>query len=281
MNNHLLDNDDLPVGRILSRREILTLFGVASGALLVASCAPIQPATLQLTAEATATAANAAEVAADTTAAPSCVVRPELTEGPYFVDQQLNRSDIRVNSADGVISEGVPLVLTFNVAQVSGGVCSPLPNAQVDIWHCDALGVYSGVANTPGDFLRGYQLTDANGMATFTTIYPGWYRGRAVHIHFKIRLAASTAQVYEFTSQFFFADAFSDQIYTLQPYASQGQRDQLNSTDGIYQQSGGQLLLAPVADGDGYAAKFDIALDLSDTETGATDSGGGRPRSGG
>lgn len=296
-NNHE-DNDDLPVGRILSRREVLTLFGAAGGALLVAACVPptqtgaTQPTIAATTAAPAATATTAPTVAATTEPATTpltsvCVVRPELTEGPYFVDEQLNRSDIRTNSADGSLKEGIPLALTFNISEVSNGACVPLAGAQVDIWHCDALGVYSGVTDTAEgfatvgeDFLRGYQVTDTNGVAAFSTIYPGWYRGRAVHIHFKIRTPAGAEQVYEFTSQLFFDDAFSDQVYTQQPYASKGQRDQLNSTDGIYQQSGDQLLLAPTAANGGYAATFAIALDLSDAETGQPDgfaSPGGSP----
>ena len=118
---------------------------------------------------------------------PDCVVRPELTEGPYFVDEKINRSDIRTDTTTNAVSAGVPLVLTFLVSQIGSSACTPLQGAQVDIWHCDALGVYSDVSGNSGNFLRGYQVTDANGQAQFTTIYPGWYRGRAVHIHFKIR----------------------------------------------------------------------------------------------
>jgi len=300
MNTHqqtpeLADNDDLPIGRILSRREVLALFGAAGSVLLVAGCAPVQPpgqpvaeamatveaTTISATVEATveATAAEAAN-----TALPSCVVRPELTEGPYFVDEMMNRSDIRINSADGAVSAGIPFLLTFAVSQVSNNACTPLAGAQVDIWHCDAYGEYSGVTdNAEGfttvgqDFLRGYQVTDAGGLATFTTVYPGWYRGRAVHIHFKIRVPAAENQIYEFTSQLFFDDAFSDQLYAQKPYASKGQRDRLNSTDNIYQESGGQLLLVPTAANDGYAATFAIALDLADEAVGQSDSGQGGP----
>jgi protocatechuate 3,4-dioxygenase beta subunit len=293
MNN--LDNDDLPVGRILSRREMLTLFGAASGALLIAGCAPLQSTSGETTlnteaatavaleadptAMATADAEVATAVAANATTLPDCVVRPELTEGPYFVDEQLERSDIRTEPSDGSVKEGVLLALTFAVSQVSNGACSPLAGAMVDVWHCDAQGVYSGVTDTAQGFdtvgqkfLRGYQVTDATGLAQFTTIYPGWYTGRTVHIHFKIRIAADADQTYEFTSQLFFDEALSDQVYTQEPYASKGQRDQLNSTDGIYNDL---LLLAANQTAQGYASTFTIGLDLADSETGQSDSGGG------
>ena len=98
----------------------------------------------------------------------------------------------------------------------------------VDVWHCDALGNYSDVGRGAGhDYLRGYQHTDANGKATITTIYPGWYQGRAVHIHFKIRTDADAASGLEFTSQLFFDDAFSAQVYASGVYASKGTPDQL------------------------------------------------------
>jgi protocatechuate 3,4-dioxygenase beta subunit len=111
---------------------------------------------------------------------------------PYFVDNQLNRSDIRIDPSDGSVKEGAPLRLAFQVSDVSANACSPLAGAQVDVWHCDALGVYSGVSDPGFDtsgqlWLRGYQVTDESGYCEFTTIYPGWYSGRAVHIHFKIR----------------------------------------------------------------------------------------------
>jgi hypothetical protein len=134
----------------------------------------------------------------------------------------------------------------------------------VDIWHCDAQGVYSDATdpgfNTVGQkFLRGYQETDANGQAQFLTIYPGWYNGRAVHIHFKIRTALDESG-HEFTSQLFFNDDFTDVVYTQAPYASEGQRTLLNEQDGIYQQSGGLLTLNVAETGDGYAANGREAL---------------------
>ena len=154
---------------------------------------------------------------------PTCIVRPAVTEGPYFVDEQLNRSDIRSDPGTGTIKPGALLALTFNVSKIAGGSCTALSGATVDVWHCDAAGLYSDESanNSVGQkFLRGYQVTDANGLAAFTTIYPGWYSGRDVHIHFKIRTTTSSGASYEFTSQLFFDDTLTDQVFTQAPYAS-------------------------------------------------------------
>ena len=104
-------------------------------------------------------------------------------------------------------------------------------------------------------------MTDANGARKFTTIYPGWYQGRAVHIHFKIRTRSGAA--YEFTSQLFFDDTLTDQVYAQAPYARKGQRTLRNNGDSIYNQGGSQLLLAPTKTADGYAATFDIGIQMS------------------
>jgi protocatechuate 3,4-dioxygenase beta subunit len=244
-----MDNDDLPVGRILKRREVLKLFGLTSSALLVGGLAGCSFAQI--------------DTNTSTGVLPSCVVRPELTEGPYFVDEMLNRSDIRSDLATGVVSEGVPLVLKFLVSQV-GSSCVALGGAQVDVWHCDALGVYSDVRDRSFDttgqqFLRGYQTTGGDGVAQFTTIYPGWYQGRAVHIHFKIR----TSSGHEFTSQLFFDDALNAEVYSQEPYASKGKQTLLNSSDNIYRNGGSQLLLATTKEAAGYVATFDVGLNIS------------------
>jgi len=200
--------------------------------------------------------------ASGTASALSCIVRPQQTEGPYFVDEKLNRSDIRTDPASGVARPGAALNLNFNVGRVSGNSCVPLAGAYVDIWHCDALGTYSDVSGAQGQkFLRGYQVTDTNGAASFTTIYPGWYTGRAVHIHFKIRLFTGSQTAYEFTSQLYFDDSLTDQVYTQSPYNTRGARDTRNARDGIYSSGGSQLLLAPMQTALGYAATFDISLD--------------------
>ena len=269
-----MDNDDKPVGLVLSRREALKLLGVGSAVFLAACAAPEGTSTLVPTIASTQ-ASSATQSALD------CVVRPELTIGPYFVDEQLNRSDIRSEPSDGSVREGIPLTLTINVLDVANSSCTPIEGAQVDIWHCDAQGVYSGVSDQGFDtsgqkFLRGYQLTDGTGKVQFLSIYPGWYSGRAVHIHFMIRTTGADGQSYEFVSQFFFDDALSDQVFTQAPYASKGERDMRNADDNIYNSGGDQLLLAATGDNtNGYTAAIHIGLDLTDTAVGASNSSGG------
>jgi len=260
-----IDDDDRPIGRILTRREVLALLG---GSALVAACAPSTLTAPSATGTATRAAATTAAASASSTAAlPSCVVRPALTEGPYFVDEKLNRSDIRSDPSTNVVKPGVTLGLAFLVSKVSGSSCTALADATVDVWHCDALGVYSDATDptfgsTKGTkFLRGYQTTNASGAAKFTTIWPGWYQGRAVHIHFKIRTAAANGQVSDFTSQLFFDEGLNDQVFALSPYSQKGGSGRLrNQADGIFQGSGGKLTLAPTKTPDGYAATFDIGL---------------------
>ncbi len=268
-----MDNDDVQIGRLLSRREVLALIGGTGIALVVAGCsddsAPAATATSGRAATPASTATAGASKSASTAgavAAPSCIVRPAGTEGPYFVDEKLNRSDIRSDPSDGSVSPGAPLALTFNVSRVGGdGGCMALTGATVDVWHCDALGVYSDVQD-PGfstagkKFLRGYQVTDAAGQAQFTTIYPGWYQGRTAHVHFKIRSQTASGTATEFTSQLYFDDGLSDRVYAQVPYAQKGQRTLRNADDGIFRGGGDQLTLDAKPSGDGYAATFDIGL---------------------
>lgn len=134
---------------------------------------------------------SSTQAQAATVAASTCVVRPEQTEGPYFVDEKLNRSDIRSDPADGSVKQGVPLRLIFQVTQVNGRACTPLNSAIVDIWHCDAEGIYSDVNdrrfNTVGQkFLRGYQVTNANGTSEFIVLEDNAIRGTAKTASFKM-----------------------------------------------------------------------------------------------
>jgi protocatechuate 3,4-dioxygenase beta subunit len=261
-----LDDDDRPIGRFLTRREILALFGLSSVSLAAAACAPgatASPAVSATTGGASASA-GASAVATLGGEVPSCVVVPELTEGPYYVDTGLERADIRPDTTTGTVSAGVPLALTFVVSTVEGGGCVPLANAVVDVWHCDALGVYSDVQGNTGDFLRGTQRTDSTGKATFTTVYPGWYQGRAVHIHFKVRTDPDADTGFILTSQLFFDDDLSRTVFTSRdPYQQKGAQDVPNAQDGIYGQSDGTTLLDCQATGDGYASTFAIALQMS------------------
>jgi protocatechuate 3,4-dioxygenase beta subunit len=239
-------DDDHQAGRVISRREALALLGSAGVAMFAVR----------------ASSSSAAETAQ------SCVATPAQTEGPYFVDERLNRADIRSDPADGSVREGLPLTLALTISSVAAGKCAPLAGAMVDVWHCDIAGAYSDARdpgfNTVGKkFLRGYQVSDAAGVVQFTTVYPGWYEGRAVHIHFKVRGAAAAKRGYEFTSQFYFDDAFSDRVYARNPYARRRRRTMRNAGDGLFRDGGSRLIL-PVAENDaGYAANFNVGLRLA------------------
>lgn len=208
--NAVID-DDAPVGQLLSRRRAVALLGGVAGA------AWLSGGTLS---------------AADRT----CVVRPQQTEGPFFVDdERLKRADIRSDPGTGRRSAGKAVNVALLVSRLNGGNCEPLPGAQVDLWQCDALGVYSDAQEK---FLRGYQITDARGAVRFLTVYPGWYPGRTVHIHFKIR-----AKNHEFTSQLYFDDDLTDLVHAEAPYSARGRRRTRNANDGIYRRGGDQLQL--------------------------------------
>ena len=234
-------------GRFLSRREAMRLLGVGAAWLVAGNI---------LARRSAASASN-----------PVCVFRPEQTEGPYFVDERLRRSDIRSDPTTGELKPGAPFALTVALSRVAEGRCVPLPGAQVDLWHCDALGIYSDVKDPGFDttgrkFLRGDQLTDANGEARFLTIYPGWYHGRTVHIHIKVRVPAGSNRTFEFTSQMYFEDSLSDRIHAAPPYATKGRRTARNQDDRIFRRGGEHLMLAPTQTTDGYAATFSVGLEL-------------------
>jgi protocatechuate 3,4-dioxygenase beta subunit len=249
-----MDSDDRQIGRILSRREVLAILG-AGGAGMLATRLGAQ---VGLTGN--------PQPAAPVGYLPACIVTPEQTEGPYFVDEMLNRFDIRSDPASGTVSEGAPLGLEMRVFRVNAGSCEPLPGAMVDVWQCDALGVYSDVRDTNGfftttgrKFLRGYQVTDASGIARFTTVYPGWYEGRCVHIHFKVR-ATVAGRAREFTSQLYFDDAFTDGVHTSAPYTTKAGPRVRNERDGIFRRGGRQLLMTVAEREGGYQGSFDIGL---------------------
>lgn len=162
-----------------------------------------------------------------------CLVQPELTEGPFYVDPKLIRADITEGRP------GLPMQLRL---QVVGADCTPIVGARVDLRHCDAQGVYSGVENlgagpdtTGQTFLRGTQVTGGDGVATFQTIFPGWYPGRTTHMHYKVYLNDQTV----LTSQIFFDEAVNQAIYDdHEDYARDGSRDMLNTADSIAAEAG-------------------------------------------
>jgi protocatechuate 3,4-dioxygenase beta subunit len=200
---------------------------------------------------------------------------PGETEGPYWVDVGLNRSDVRSDSSTGTIESGLKLQLGINISQLNNNALTPVSDAQVDIWHCNARGVYSDVSaqSTVGkDFLRGYQVTNSHGNVRFLTIYPGWYMGRTVHIHFRVRLYSDNTLTYNFVSQLFFADDITDQVFLTDPYTTRPNRDTRNSTDMVYtgpsqgagstvDSESGQYLLLRLADNRTHAlASFNVVL---------------------
>jgi len=197
-----------------------------------------------------------------------CVVSPQQTEGPFFVDEKLNRSDLRVDPENSSVSPCVPLRLALHVFQIANNSCTPLRGATVDVWHCDALGSYSDVrenAGSAGDtrgrkFLRGYQVTDGQGTVEFQTIYPGWYQGRTVHLHFKIRTNPSSEVSHELTSQLYFDEAITDQVHAEPPYAQKGRRDTTNSSDGIFSRGGNDLMVALSKDTEGYSGTYKVTM---------------------
>jgi protocatechuate 3,4-dioxygenase beta subunit len=184
----------------------------------------------------------------------SCVLTPELTEGPYYVPGEKLRRDVTEGKA------GTPLLLNLTV--INASTCKPIRNATVEIWHCDALGVYSGaVANNPGtNFLRGGQKTNVHGVATFRTIYPGWYRGRAVHIHVRAHVGGNVVH----TGQLFFPAAVSAAVYKKAPYRTHGTTaDTPNADDSIYRNGGSKGMLKLAKTGTGYTGSSAMGVHVS------------------
>ena len=210
------------------------------------------------------TVALASHATAQTAAVrPACVLTPAQTEGPYFVDQQLERSDVRSDPVSGAVKPGTPLTLSLTVLRLDGTRCTPVPRAIVDIWHCDAAGIYSGADDMRFDtrgakFLRGFQVADSEGHVRFTTIYPGAYPGRAVHIHFKVR-AQAAGRDEEFTSQLYFDDALTDRVHAAAPYAGPARRTR-NPQDGLYRRGGRELTLDVTPASGGYSAAYDVGI---------------------
>lgn len=196
----------------------------------------------------------------------SCALSPSIPEAFSFVDENLQRSDLTEGTTNPGVTQGFPLRLQINVVSARGMGCLPLPGVQIDLWHADALGNYSEFGAGAGQkYLRGFQVSDAAGRVEFKTIYPGWYAGRAIHLHAKARfLVAATGRAFEFDTQFFFDDEVSDTVMARAPYNSRGARGTRNAGDASY---GGRtatlvnLQLMPDG-GDGLLGVAMLALDL-------------------
>lgn len=218
----------------IGRRTVLIATGATAATLAVTAAAPEAP---------TADAAQAADTA-PVAAATVCTLTKEMTEGPYYLDGQLVRSDISEDKA------GIPLQLTLSV--VDDDTCAPLADALVEIWHADALGEYSGFVgnnghNEPdnGTFLRGGVLTNSSGVADITTVYPGWYRGRCIHIHIKVHTDVTLTSDGSFeggqelhTGQLFFDEAITSRVAALSPYSTNTVARTTLAQDSIYDDGG-------------------------------------------
>jgi protocatechuate 3,4-dioxygenase beta subunit len=230
----------------------------------------------------------------------ACVLTPEMTEGPYYVEDILIRKDITEGTA------GLPLRLRILVADTT--TCAPLENAAVDVWHCDAQGYYSGISGeNPGGggsattdenlnttFLRGIQLTGDDGVAEIETIYPGWYTGRTVHIHMKVRVDGNTDDTYagghvSHTGQLFFDDAISDEVFATEAYSGRSNDRRLrNDGDNILgdhaDEPGFMLELKQINEAsidDGFIGTITVGVDPSVTATATGGGGQGGPPPGG
>ena len=183
----------------------------------------------------------------------TCVLTPELTEGPFYIAGE----KMRRNISDG--RPGTPLELHLTVVDAS--TCKPIRGAAVDIWHADAGGVYSGfgAGASSRTFMRGIQRTDARGLATFVTVYPGWYQGRAVHIHVKVHVGGNVVH----TGQLFFNDAVTDTAFKAKPYSSRPNRTTRNADDSIFVNGGKRSLLALERSGSGYVGSITMGVHRS------------------
>lgn len=198
---------------------------------------------------------------------------PQQTEGPYFVEDMPNRSDIRSDTSNGSVEQGIPLRLVIHVYGVNDGSCVPLKGAKLDLWHANSQGIYSGVKDmgtAENNFLRGYQVTDNNGTVEFTTIYPGWYEGRAIHIHDKVRIFNGQEKELEWTAQLYFNNSINEQVHEQTPYNSHGPVKTTNEQDMIYtgasadgliqKNSGEQLMVNLTKQGASYLGTFNVVL---------------------
>ena len=202
---------------------------------------------------------------------PDCVLAPTQEEGPFYIDLAQVRQDIVEDRP------GVPLALAVTV--VDSGTCEPIRDAAVDIWHCDALGVYSGEPSEGSEgeaYLRGIQLTDGDGLAEFATIYPGQYPGRTTHIHVKVHVGGRQSEgAYSgghvsHTGQLFTSDRRDAEVFVLAPYNRNTAEITSRNADAIFRYQGGSssvLAFARVGSSlarDGFAGRATLGVEASD-----------------
>jgi protocatechuate 3,4-dioxygenase beta subunit len=254
-------------GQRVSRRRMLA--GVSSVGLgaLVTACAGKSAVTTSTGETVALQAVTDADLTAMFTGARTCTLTPSATQGPYYFDADKIRSDVREDK------QGVKLRLALQVQDSE--TCKPIPHAVVEIWHCDAGGLYSGAeaessggggtppTGTPptgppptgGDadleptddkrYLRGAQVTNQRGIVDFTTIWPGWYRGRTIHVHVMVHVGNEKT----LTTQLMFDEDLNAKVMATEPYAQRSGRDTFNDGDFIYQPS---MLLKVTKARDGY-----------------------------
>jgi protocatechuate 3,4-dioxygenase beta subunit len=200
-----------------------------------------------------AAASEGAGPAAVASGAVSCVLTPEQTEGPYYIGGEKLRRDVTEGRP------GTPLLLRLRVVDAS--TCKPIKGAAVDIWHCDALGVYSGFGSGAGNrtFMRGVQRTDKHGLARFRSVYPGWYQGRTVHIHVKVHVGGNVVH----TGQLYLPDAVTDRVFRRKPYSGRGRRTTRNADDFVFAQGGRRSMLALRKVGSAYVAAITMGVHRS------------------
>jgi protocatechuate 3,4-dioxygenase beta subunit len=247
------DNPQTDASGSPSRRSVLTGLGAGVGLVTAGLGA------------AAAEAAIAPEHAVQPVGKPSaCTLSPEQMEGPFYLDGKFIRRDMTEGKA------GVPLALCVKVVDSAG--CKPIKDVAVDLWQCDAEGAYSAFAeggSEPGTtFLRGIQLTDAQGLATFKTVYPGWYVGRAIHIHIKTLVGGKVAGKdyvgghVAHTGQLYFTEDFNGRVAKVEPYVSSKKERTLNAEDGIFANGGAAGLITTSGQvSKGLAGHIQVSID--------------------
>jgi protocatechuate 3,4-dioxygenase beta subunit len=231
--------DQLPI----RRREMMALSAGALASVALYGCGSDED-------EAATSVAEGARTA------PDCVLTPAQEEGPFYIDLARVRRDIVEDRP------GVPLALAVTVVDAS--TCEPIRDAAVDVWHCDALGVYSGEPSEGSEgtaWLRGIQLTDRDGLAEFATIYPGQYPGRTTHIHLKVHTGGRRSDgTYSgghtaHTGQLFTTDRDDAEVFALAPYSRNPAEITPREADFIFREQGGSSAALALARAGGNLAR--------------------------